>query len=146
MRYGHQLLCVLVLVVWINSAQARDDKAMYSIAAALNSELGKQSFQDDVQFHFGTGNHPPVEKKMGTYTSNKKSNGVGKADITTCERSFISALISFRDRATSEGGNAVVNITSYYKKNHISSATDFECGSGAIMSGVTLRGDVVKTR
>ena len=44
----------------------------------------------------------------------------------------------------SKGGNAIVNIHSYYYKNAFSSSTEFECGAGAIMSGVTMVGDVVK--
>ncbi len=43
-----------------------------------------------------------------------------------------------------EGGNAVVNIRSKYGKNEFSSTTDFECGAGAVIAGVTLVGDVVK--
>ena len=42
------------------------------------------------------------------------------------------------------GGNAVVNIHSYYYKNTFSSSTEFECGAGAVMSGVTMVGAVVK--
>ena len=42
------------------------------------------------------------------------------------------------------GGNAVVNLRSYYKKNTISSVTEFECGSGTFVSGVTFLGDVVE--
>jgi hypothetical protein len=52
-------------------------------------------------------------------------------------------MLSFQDRIAKEGGNAVVNIRSYYKKNEISSSTEFECGAGAIMAGVTFLGDVV---
>ena len=40
-----------------------------------------------------------------------------------------------KERAIAEGGNAVINIQSYYKKNELSSATEYECGAGAIMGG-----------
>ena len=38
------------------------------------------------------------------------------------------------------------NIVSYFKKNEYKSATDFECHVGAIMAGVALKGDLVRTR
>ena len=53
-------------------------------------------------------------------------------------------MITLQDRAVAEGGNAVINIRSYYYKNDFSSATEFECGAGAIMAGVTMVGEVVK--
>ncbi len=42
-----------------------------------------------------------------------------------------------------EGGNAVINIASYYKKNTVSSDTEFECHAGAVIAGVAMIGDVV---
>ena len=39
-----------------------------------------------------------------------------------------------------EGGNAVVNIHSYYKSVPFKSNTEYECGAGKIMGGVALRG------
>ncbi|MBB3062868.1 hypothetical protein [Microbulbifer rhizosphaerae] len=52
-------------------------------------------------------------------------------------------MIALQDRARREGGNAVVNIRSYYKKNEVNSSSEFECGAGAVMAGVTLEGEVV---
>jgi hypothetical protein len=139
-----QALAAMVVVGLTLSAQARDSKEMYSIAAALASPDAQQALSDDIPLYFGTQAHPPVAQKFGNFASNKKSNGVGRGDETVCQRAFLSAMLSFQERARAEGGNAVVNLTSYYKKNHISSETEYECGSGAIMSGVTFRGDVVK--
>ena len=146
MRFIQLSVGLLALLMVISPALARDDKAMHSIATALDSSVGQASLSDDIQFFFGKGNHPLIETTIGSYTSNKKTNGFNKSKSAACERAFISALISFRDRARGEGGNAVVNISSYYRKNHISSQTEFECGSGAVMSGVTLKGDVVKLK
>jgi hypothetical protein len=39
-----------------------------------------------------------------------------------------------------------VNITGYYKKQPFSSQTEFQCGAGATMAGVTLKGTVVKLK
>jgi uncharacterized protein YbjQ (UPF0145 family) len=55
----------------------------------------------------------------------------------------LSALLSLQNRAISEGGNAVINIRSFYKKNEISDKTKFECRVGVLMAGVALKGRVV---
>jgi len=67
-----------------------------------------------------------------------------KSDQKACQWAFLSAMATLQDRAIKEGGNAVVNIHRYYYKNTFSSSTEFECGAGAVMSGVTMVGDVVK--
>jgi uncharacterized protein YbjQ (UPF0145 family) len=53
-------------------------------------------------------------------------------------------MLALKKRAIQEGGNAVVNIKSNYKNNLTASDDSFECGAGAIMSGVALVGTVVK--
>mgnify|MGYP003560680286 FL=1 len=55
-------------------------------------------------------------------------------------------MLSLQARAVQEGGNAVIKITSYYKRNVFSSTSEFECGAGALMVGVALRGEVVKLK
>jgi len=57
---------------------------------------------------------------------------------------MISALKELAERAKTEGGDAVVDIVSYYKKNVFSSATEYECHAGNIVAGVALKGRVVK--
>ena len=122
---------------------ARDDHAMYSIEEAMNTEAAKEKMNRGFRFYFGEQAHPEPSKNFGEFQSNKKSNGVGKSDKQACEWAFLSAMLSFQDRISREGGNAVVNLRSYYKKNLISSETQYECGAGNLMSGVTFLGDVV---
>jgi hypothetical protein len=38
----------------------------------------------------------------------------------------------------------VVNIRSNYKRKLFASTTEFECGAGAVIAGVVLKGEVVK--
>jgi hypothetical protein len=57
---------------------------------------------------------------------------------------MLSALIDLQDAARKQGGNAVVNIVSFYKKNEFSSPTDYDCHAGAFVAGVALKGDIVK--
>ncbi|MGL6157238.1 MAG: excinuclease ABC subunit A, partial [Ralstonia mannitolilytica] len=88
-------------------------------------------------------NHAPVAKSMGEIATNKKTNGVGRSDEAACQYVFLSAVLALQERARQMGGNAVINIKSNYKNNLTESATEFTCGSGALMSGVALKGEVV---
>ena len=138
------LALAILFVIQTSDVLARDSKRMFSVDEAMSSEDAKGLLQNDIAFHFGDGNHPAIEHTIGNWMSNKKTNAFNKSDLAACQRAFLSAMISLRDRARREGGDGVVNIVSYYKKNRVSSTTEFECGAGNVIAGVTLRGDVVK--
>lgn len=136
-------MSAIVILAAVN-VEARDDRGMWSISEALNTEDAKQRLNKNIRFYFGSQSHPKITKNFGEYMSNKKTNAFNKTDERACQWNFLSAMLSFQDRALQMGGNAIVNIRSYYKKNEISSQTEFQCGSGAFVSGVTFLGDVVK--
>lgn len=127
-------------------ASARDTQHMYPYQELMSTEDAKMKLDRDIKFYFGDQSHPAVARKLGTYTSNKKTNALNKSDERACEWAFLSAMISLQQRAIREGGDAVINIQSYYKKNIINSATEFECGAGVFVAGVALRGTVVKLK
>jgi uncharacterized protein YbjQ (UPF0145 family) len=110
----------------------------------MTTEDAKVTLDVGVRFFFGDQKHTEIVTRIGTYTANKKTNAFNKSDQEACKWAFLSAMISLQDRAIAEGGNAVVNIQSFYKKREFTSATEFECGAGAMVAGVTLVGDVVK--
>lgn len=140
MRY----LALVAAFFCVGVAEARDSKLMISIEEAMATPDAKAKLDQGVRFYFGDQAHGEIETSSGTFTSNKKTNGVGKSDREACMWAFLSAMLSFQDRVKAEGGNAVVNLRSYYRRNEISSTTEFECGAGNIMAGVTFRGEVVK--
>lgn len=142
--YVVAMLTLAATLLTATSAVARDTKVMWPIADAMATPDAKARLNMSVQFFFGNSPHPPVAQSFGVFMSNKKTNGTNKSDKEACEWAFLSAMLSFQDRAVSLGGNAVINIRSYYRKNEISSETEYECGSGALMSGVTFQGEVVK--
>ena len=117
---------------------------MFPLADALGNEHAKEKLDGSVKFYFGNQKHPKVAKKFGEFMSNKKTNAFNKTDKFACEWAFLSAMLSFQDRAKKLGGNAVINLRSYYKKNEISSASEYECGAGGIIAGVTFLGEVVR--
>jgi hypothetical protein len=131
---------------WHDRAIARDTRHMYSIAQAMKTANTDKRIDKNVRMYFGTQPHPSVAERFGTYTSNKKTNAFNKSDKMACEWAFLSAILTFQERALREGGNAVVNIRSYYKKQNVSSRTEYMCGAGTFVAGMTFRGEVVKLK
>jgi len=103
----------------------------------------KEKLDPSIRFYFGDQNHPKVARSHGRFSSNKKTNAFNKTDEAACEWVLLSALLSFQDRVRNEGGNAVINLYSYYKKNTFKSTSQYECHAGAIMAGAALSGEVV---
>ncbi len=142
--YVLAMLACFAALLAATTTEARDTKVMRPVADAMATPDAKARLNMGVQFFFGNTAHPPVAQSFGEFMSNKKTNGTNKSDKEACEWAFLSAMLSFQQRAVSVGGNAVINIKSYYKQNEVSSETQYECGSGALMSGVTFKGEVVK--
>ncbi len=135
-------LGALAVIFTCATAQARDDALMMPVADVL-SEF-KDRLDPSVSFYFGGQSYPEPAKKMGEYVTNKKTNAFNKSDEEACKWVMLSALLQMQERAIAEGGNAIVDIRSYYKKKEVSSETEYECHAGNIMAGVALIGRVVK--
>lgn len=125
---------------------ARDDVKHFPVADALATADAKEKLGSEVKFFFGDQAHPAVAQSLGTDQSNRKTNGVGKSDQQACDWAFLSGMLALRDRALQLGGDAVINIRSNYKNKEFKSDTEYECGSGALMSGITLKGEIVKLK
>jgi uncharacterized protein YbjQ (UPF0145 family) len=135
--------CVVAVAVATPSF-ARDDRLKFPVEAALTKGQNyKEKVDPNIRLYFGEQRTPKVAKKIGEWTSNKKTNAANKSDQEACDLAFISAVVSLQDRAKREGGNAVVNITSVYKNEPFTSPKEYMCGAGTFMSGVALRGTVV---
>lgn len=136
-------LLVMASLIISGPALSRDTKHLLSIEQAMASEDFQDRLDPSIGFYFADQAHPPVKESKGNFVSNKKTNAFNKSDEEACQWVLLSALLSFQDRVRAEGGNAVVNLESYYKKNTYRSDTQYECHAGAIIAGVALRGDVV---
>jgi hypothetical protein len=137
----------MVLALGASPALARDDRLMFQVAAGM--ERGKTTrdrIDPEIPLYFGQQKTPPVERKLGEFTANRKTNATNKTDQEACEISFVSAVISLQQRARKEGGDAVVNIHSVYRNENRESATEYLCGAGTFVAGVALRGTVVKLK
>ncbi|WP_028863632.1 hypothetical protein [Psychromonas aquimarina] len=138
------LLIIMLNILILPSAFARDTIETYSLDDALSQQKAKQVLGGQVAFYFGEQPHGPVLTTFGEFKSNKKTNAFNKSDKQACEWVFLSAMISLQERAIKEGGNAVINIKSVYKNNLTSSNESFQCGAGTFIAGVALVGTVVK--
>ncbi|CAG2150619.1 hypothetical protein D3C87_1085930 [compost metagenome] len=125
-------------------AAARDTKYMLPFQEVLDMPEAKEKLDGSVMFYLAGQKTPKVLEKKDSDVSNKKTNGVGKADEEACRWAALSALISFQDKAKSLGANAVVDMVSYYKKDTNASTTEYECHAGAVVVGVTLKGTYAK--
>src|SRR5262245_46580573 len=92
------------------AAAGRDDHIKFPIQGALEkSQSYKTTVDPDIKLYWGSQKTPAVERKMGEFTSNKKTNAANKSDQEACDIAFISAASALQQRARKEGGNAVIN-------------------------------------
>ena len=126
------------------SVSAGDTVVHLDVRDVLDPAYSAGKLDGSVKFYFAGQGTPKVLKKMEEDVSNKKTNGVGKSHSESCKRAMLSALITFQESAKARGANAVVGITSYYKKVEYKSASQYECHVGNLMSGVALKGSYAK--
>ncbi|MBO9538202.1 excinuclease ATPase subunit [Herbaspirillum sp.] len=138
------ILAAALLAASSLSAQARDTKHLLSVEEAKTQKDKEGVLDGSVKFYFAGQQHPAIITKLSSDVTNQKTNAVGKSDEEACKWVFLSALVQLHKKAKELGGNAVVNIVSYYKKNEMASATQYECHAGATLAGVALKGDIVK--
>jgi uncharacterized protein YbjQ (UPF0145 family) len=124
---------------------ARDDVDSYSAQEALSLAQAQEILGSEIAFYFGNQKHGSIVKNFGEVSTNKKTNAIGKSDKEACQWVFLSAMKALKNRAIREGGNAVINIVSNYKKYkvEIEDNDSFLCGAGTIMAGVALKGTIV---
>jgi uncharacterized protein YbjQ (UPF0145 family) len=137
------LLLTALLVVVSMPALARDTRHTFQYKNAMSTDEAKSKLSQGIKFFFGKQKSPSVRREIGTFVANRKTNASNKSDERACQWAFLSAMISLQQRAVREGGNAVIKIHSYYKKNTDIDSTKFECGAGTFVAGVALRGTVV---
>jgi uncharacterized protein YbjQ (UPF0145 family) len=135
-------ILALIGVAGVQGAQARDVEHSLSIAEFMADAEVRSRLGNDVTFYFSGQATPPAVKSFGDVVTNRKTNSFGKPDASACRWAMLSALIHLRDRAKELGGNAVVNIVSYYKKDTQGSSTNYICHAGNIVAGVALKGTV----
>ncbi|PLX82650.1 MAG: hypothetical protein C0614_06015 [Desulfuromonas sp.] len=85
---------------------------------------------------------PSASGETREFTANKRANKFGKSAEEACQNAFISALLTFQQRADKEGRNTVIDLYSVTKDKRFESADQYSCLVGGIMANVALRGKV----
>ena len=121
-------------------AMAADEVLKFKIEGgiATGKASSRDQIKDDIKLYFGKQKTPPVVKKIWEGDSSQTSSR--RSQQERCETAFASAIIRLQNKARTEGGNAVINITSGSGE---SSETEFTCTSGRMMARVRLHGTVV---
>jgi hypothetical protein len=147
MRLLLLLMSALVLPLCASDACARNTMQLHPIQDVLDMGKANRALGDDIQLYFADQPHPAIEATLSKgVVTNKKTNSVNKSDVEACNWTMLSTLMQLQERARQDGGNAVINIASYYKKKRFESREQYECAAGGFMNGVALTGDVVKLK
>ena len=134
---------VVALVVSAGPAFARDTKYILKIADVFAMPEATGRLDPKIGLFFGKQPFPAGENR-GEVVANPKTNSSNKSDEDACRWVMLSALMDLQKRARAMGATAVVNIESFYKKVPFSSETEFECHAGGFLTGVALRGSMIK--
>lgn len=137
-------LAVLVALA-SSAALARDSKYTLPIAEVLAMPEAQGQLDANIKFYFGA-QKGPEGQTLGEVVVNPKTNAANKDDAAACRWVMLTALKDLQARARSVGATAITGIESYYKKVSFVSDTMYECHAGAVMSGVALRGQLVKAK
>ena len=96
-----------ILAIAASPAVARDDRLMFPVAEGMEKgKSTKDRIDPDIRVYFGKQKTPAIDRKMGEFTANRKTNATNKTDKEACEISFVSAVVSLQQRARREGGDA----------------------------------------
>ncbi len=99
------------------NVQARDTPHHFPVKNVIEMGIAQGKLSNDILFFFGDQAPPAIEKTFSQgVVTNKKTNASGKSELEACNWVMLSALIQLQERARNEGGDAIVNIESYFKK------------------------------
>ena len=142
-RIGFTSLFVL-LSATSGHVSAADRVLHLDVKEALDAGYSSGKLDGSVKFYFAGQSTPKVLKTLEEDVTNKKSNAFGKGKEEACKWVMLSALMQLQESAKARGANAVIGITSYYKRVEYKSSTQYECHAGNMISGVALKGRYAK--
>ena len=136
------IVLVVILTFVAGEANAKEKIHQFSIADFMANPEHAQKLSG-VSFFFGDQAHPKIAREFGDDYTNPKTNAFAKNDAVACDWVMLSAMLALQRRAQQLGANAVINIRSNYKHKLVSSSTEYTCGAGAFVAGVSLIGTFV---
>ncbi len=131
---------LLLAIVLVPAAQARDSRLHLDFAAAIAAGQADGTLDGSVRFYLRGASTPAVATRHGPANTNTKTTALNKSDEEACQWVLLGALVALQDAAKARGANAVIDIVSNYRKQEFASTTQYECAAGALMAGVPLTG------
>lgn len=120
------------------AAIARDTPVHLPLDEVVAASDGR--LDGSVRFYLEGTHTPAVLDTLGEAISNRKTNAANKSDAEACRWVLLSTLLALQEEARARGANAVIGLSSYYKRRPYVDETKVECHAGAFMAGATLRG------
>lgn len=139
-----QVIATLLCAAFAMPVTARDTTVYIPLDDVRDDSYAGGQLDGSVRFYLEGNPTPAVLDTLGEAITNKKTNALNKSDAEACRWVALSALIALQQEAKGRGANAVIGMTSYYKRRTYADADKIECHAGAIMSGVALRGTYAK--
>ena len=129
------------------SAQARNTEHNFPIKNVLENPNFQDKLNANIKLVFGK----PVAANAtvvgeGEYKTAKKTNSFNKTDQEACDWAFLSAIMALQSKAASLNADTVTNIKSFDNNGELSSDSEYRCRAGAMVSGVSLKGTMVKSK
>jgi uncharacterized protein YbjQ (UPF0145 family) len=141
--------CCLAVILGLTlgpAAHARDTALHLPVKDVIEDPESKARLGSDIALYFGKQATPAIVQSLAEVTTNKKTSAFGKSDETACRWVMLSALLQLVESARNQGGDAVVEIRSDYKRVEWVSDTEYECHVGGLIAGVALKGKIVKLK
>jgi hypothetical protein len=127
------------------TTSARDDRLTFKVKDALEHGDSKQKLNPNIKLYFGNIPHPKPVQDLGDFTAAEKTRSFHRTDQEACDWVFLSAVLKLQ-RAQNMQADAIVDIQSEFKGQPLMSDKEYLCDAGSIMSGVTLKGRLVKLK
>lgn len=140
------LLAAAALLTVASTADARSTRVEQSLRDLINSAQAKEAGIDGSVRFYLAGEKVDVLERLTPDVTNRKTNAANKSDAEACSWVALSALKALQEGARLRGGNAVVDIVSYYDQKEFKSTTNYECYAGAFVAGVALKGTYAKVK
>lgn len=138
-------LSLIAFAALVQPAAARNVRYVLKIQDVLDSSDFGDKVGHSVAFAFGN-QKIAVSSTLDEFVADTRDHFRGRSDESACRGTLISALAELKDRAQSNGGDAVIDIVSYFRRQTFSSTTEFECHAGSSGVFVSLKGTVAKLR
>src|SRR5258706_9522518 len=137
----NQMLSALLIsgLLAISSPAAwAEDVLIMDPQIALSSDEFKAGLGNDVAFYFTGAATPAFKTDMEEFLVDRVTRRSAGPPKTHCRRVLLAAFLDFQARARKKGGNAVVNMVSFYQKPYAADSTRVECHITSSSTGLIV--------